>query len=50
MWSFIIDLIDGKITEKEKEDMREMLQKITKGKINNNYDSEKNAIFFTIMY
>jgi hypothetical protein len=32
MWLFIIDLIDEKITEKEKEDMREILQKITKGK------------------
>ena len=29
---FVIDLIDGKVTEKEKQDMREMLQKITKGK------------------
>ena len=32
MWLFVIDLIDGKITEKEKQDMREMLQKITTGK------------------
>ncbi|HET9806367.1 MAG TPA: hypothetical protein VFP49_05630, partial [Nitrososphaeraceae archaeon] len=32
MWLFVIDLIDGKITEKEKQDMREMLLKITKGK------------------
>jgi hypothetical protein len=32
MWLFVIDLIDGKITEKEKQEMREMLQKITKGK------------------
>ena len=30
MWLFVIDLIDGKVTEKEKQDMREMLQKITK--------------------
>ena len=29
---FVIDFIDGKVTEKEKQDMREMLQKITKGK------------------
>jgi hypothetical protein len=44
-----------KFTEKEKEEMREMVQKITKGKkekgkINNNYDREKNPIFFTIIY
>ncbi|HEX5187678.1 MAG TPA: hypothetical protein VFV86_12390 [Nitrososphaeraceae archaeon] len=32
MWLFVIDLIDGKITEKEKQEMRDMLQKITKGK------------------
>jgi hypothetical protein len=32
MWLFVIDLIDGKITEKEKQDMRELLLKITKGK------------------
>jgi hypothetical protein len=31
MWLFVIDLIDGKITEQEKKDMREMLLKITKG-------------------
>jgi hypothetical protein len=30
MWLFIIDLIDGKITEKERQEMREMLLKITK--------------------
>ena len=53
MWLFIIDLIDVKITKKEKEDMREMLQKITKGKkekgkINNNYDSEKNTSFLQL--
>ena len=32
MWLFVIDLIDGKITEKEKQDLREMLLKIIKGK------------------
>ncbi|MGZ5472005.1 MAG: hypothetical protein ACXW0J_02020 [Nitrososphaeraceae archaeon] len=31
MWLFVIDLIDGKITEQEKKEMREMLSKITKG-------------------
>ncbi|HSL14594.1 MAG TPA: hypothetical protein VK882_10095 [Nitrososphaeraceae archaeon] len=31
MWLFVIDLIDGKITEQEKKEMREMLLKITKG-------------------
>jgi hypothetical protein len=31
MWLFVIDLIDGKITEQEKNEMREMLLKITKG-------------------
>ncbi|MDW3631489.1 MAG: hypothetical protein QOK71_08630, partial [Nitrososphaeraceae archaeon] len=31
MWLFVIDLIDGKITEQEKTEMREMLLKITKG-------------------
>lgn len=32
MWLFVIDLVEGKITEKEKAEMREMLLKITKGK------------------
>jgi hypothetical protein len=42
MWLFVIDLIDGKITEKEKQDMRDMLQKITKGKgkTSNNDDNK----------
>src|SRR5688572_33512069 len=31
MCLFVIDLIDGKITEQEKKEMREMLLKITKG-------------------
>ena len=31
MWLFVIDLIDGKITDQEKKEMREMLLKITKG-------------------
>ena len=46
MWLFVIDLIDGKITEKEKQDMREMLLRITKGKTKPNEDdneSEKNT-------
>ena len=32
MWLFVIDLIDGKVTDQEKKEMREMLLKITKGK------------------
>lgn len=32
MWLFAIDLIDGKVIEKEKEEMREMLSRIKKGK------------------
>ena len=32
MWLFVIDLVDGKITEKEMQEMREMLLRITKGK------------------
>ena len=32
MWLFVIDLIEGKINEKEKKEMREMLLKIRKGK------------------
>lgn len=32
MWLFVIDLIDGKVTEQDKKEMREMLSKITKGK------------------
>jgi hypothetical protein len=40
MWLFVIDLIDGKITEKEKQDMREMLQKITTGKGKSNKDDK----------
>ncbi|MDR4511783.1 MAG: hypothetical protein MRJ93_08780 [Nitrososphaeraceae archaeon] len=45
MWLFVIDLIDGKVTEKEKKEMRDMLLKITKDrhkisgdKIDNNND------------
>ncbi|HJU58390.1 MAG TPA: hypothetical protein VJ583_01460 [Nitrososphaeraceae archaeon] len=46
MWLFVIDLIDGKITEKEKQEMREMLQKITtgKGKSNKDEKSENTSI------
>lgn len=32
MWLFVIDLVDGKVTEKEMQEMREMLLRITKGK------------------
>ena len=32
MWLFVIELVEGKINEKEKKEMREMLLKITKGK------------------
>jgi hypothetical protein len=32
MWLFVIDLVEGKINEKEKKEMREVLLKITKGK------------------
>ena len=32
MWLFVIDMVEGKINEKEKQDMREMLLKIIKGK------------------
>jgi hypothetical protein len=32
MWLFVIDLVEGKINEKEKKEMREMLLKITKVK------------------
>lgn len=32
MWLFVIDLVEGRIDEKEKKEMREMLLKITKGK------------------
>ncbi len=30
MWLFLIDLVEGKVNEKEKKEMREMLLKITK--------------------
>jgi hypothetical protein len=32
MWLFVIDLVEGKINDKEKKEMRAMLLKITKGK------------------
>lgn len=32
IWLFAIDLIDGKVTEEEKKNMRDMLLKIIKGK------------------
>lgn len=47
MWLFVIDLIDGKVTEQEKKEMRDMLLKITKGrkktsdeKIDNDIDNK----------
>ena len=43
MYLFLIDLIDGKITEKEKQDMREMLLKITKGKGKSSSNKEGNS-------
>jgi hypothetical protein len=30
MWLFVIDLIDGKVSEEEKQQMREMLHKIVR--------------------
>jgi hypothetical protein len=38
MWLFVIDLVEGKINEKEKKEMREMLLKITKGKHKSNME------------
>ena len=32
MWLFVIDLVEGKVNEKEKQEMRKMLLKIIKGK------------------
>ena len=46
MWLFVIDLIDGKVSEKEMQDMREMLQKITKGKGTTRNDNDENKIIF----
>ena len=44
MWLFVIDLVEGKISEKEKVEMREMLLKITKGKgRSNTEDNNKNT-------
>jgi hypothetical protein len=44
MWLFVIDLVEGKINEKEKKEMREMLLKITKGKGKSNpEDSNENT-------
>lgn len=47
MWLFVIDLIDGKVTDQEKKEMRDMLLKITKGrqktsneKIDNDIDNK----------
>ena len=36
MWLFVIDLVDGNITENEKQEMREMLLRITKEKEKSN--------------
>lgn len=33
LWLFVIDLVDGKLTDREKQEMREMLLRITKGRI-----------------
>jgi hypothetical protein len=44
MWLFVIDLVEGKISEKEKVEMREMLLKITKEKgRSNTEDNNKNT-------
>ena len=44
MWLFVIDLVEGKINEKEKKEMREILLKITKGKGKSNpEDSNENT-------
>jgi len=44
MWLFVIDLVEGKINEKEKKEMREVLLKITKGKGNSTpEDSNENT-------
>ena len=44
MWLFVIDLVEGKISEKEKVEMREMLLKITKGKgRSNTEDNNENT-------
>lgn len=44
MWLFVIDLVEGKISEKEKGEMREMLLKITKGKgRSNTEDNNENT-------
>ena len=41
MWLFVIDLVEGKINEKEKKEMREMLLKITKRKGKSTPDDSK---------
>jgi hypothetical protein len=44
MWLFVIDLVEGKINEKEKKEMREILLKITKEKRKSNTeDSNENT-------
>lgn len=44
LWLFVIDLIDDKLTDREKQEMREMLLRITKGKgKSNTKDSTENA-------
>ena len=44
MWLFVIDLVEGKINEKEKKEMREILLKITKEKGKSNpEDSNENT-------
>ena len=41
MWLFVIDLIDGKVTEQEKKEMRDMLLKITKRKEKSEEESNR---------
>lgn len=44
LWLFVIDLIDDKLTDREKQEMREMLLRITKGKgKSNTKDITENA-------
>ena len=49
LWLFVIDLIDDKLTDREKQEMREMLLRITKAKItkvkgkSNTKDSTENT-------
>jgi hypothetical protein len=42
MWLFVIDLIDGKVSEEEKQQMREMLHKIVRKPSRENKQTESN--------